>query len=58
MDGILKKISYERRLYESVDEKNISWAMSRKTKKKEYIYINNIRNEIIPLQQLYTHTNI
>ena len=31
---IIKKISYERRDYESVDEKSLSWAMSRKTTKK------------------------
>ena len=34
MEGILKKIYYERRDYESVDEKGLSWAMSRKTTKK------------------------
>ena len=33
MKGMLKKISYERRDYESVDEKSLSWAMSRKTTK-------------------------
>ena len=36
-EGITKKISYERRDYESVDEKSLSKAMSRKTtKKKEF----------------------
>ena len=34
LEGIIKKISYERRDYESVDEKSLSWAMSRKTKEK------------------------
>ena len=34
MEGILKKNSCERRDYESVDEKSLSWAMSRKTTKK------------------------
>ena len=34
LEGILKKISYERRVYESVDEKILPWALSRKTKKK------------------------
>ena len=35
--GIFKEISYERRTYESVDEKSLSYAMSRKTtKKKKY----------------------
>ena len=29
-----QKISYERRDYDSVDEKNLSWAMPRKTKNK------------------------
>ena len=29
-----KKISYERRAYESVDEKSLSYVMSRKTTKK------------------------
>ena len=33
-EGITKKISYERRAYESVDENSISYVMSRKTKKK------------------------
>ena len=37
LEGIIKKISYERRDYESVDEKSLSKAMSRKTtKKKEF----------------------
>ena len=37
LDGIIKKNSYERRDYESVDEKILSWAISRKTmKKKEF----------------------
>ena len=31
---IIKKISYERRDYESVDEKSLSSAMSRKSTKK------------------------
>ena len=31
---MFKKISYERRAYESVDEKGLSYAMSRKTMKK------------------------
>ena len=35
MEGILKKNSYERRDYESVNEKSLSWAMSRKTTKKK-----------------------
>ena len=30
-----QKISYERRDYESVDKKRLSWAMSRKTTKKK-----------------------
>ena len=34
LEGIIKKISYERRDYESVDEKSLSQAMSRKTTKK------------------------
>ena len=34
LEGIIKKISYERRDYESVDEKIRSKAMSRKTTKK------------------------
>ena len=33
-EGIIKKISYERRDYESVDEKSVSYAISRKTTKK------------------------
>ena len=35
LEGIIKKISYEHREYESVDEKSLSWAMSRKTTKKK-----------------------
>ena len=34
LEGIIKKISYERRDYESVDGKSLSKAMSRKTMKK------------------------
>ena len=34
LEGIIKKISYERRDYESVDEKSLSKDMSRKTTKK------------------------
>ena len=33
-EGVIEKISYERRAYESVDEKSLSQAMSRKTTKK------------------------
>ena len=33
-EGIIKKISNERRDYETVDEKSLSWTMSRKTTKK------------------------
>ena len=36
LEGIIKKISYERRDYESVDENSISYAMYRKTTKKEF----------------------
>ena len=31
---IIEKISYERRAYESLDEKSLSYIMSRKTMKK------------------------
>ena len=34
-EGIIKKFSYERRDYESVDKKSLSQSMSRKTTKKE-----------------------
>ena len=34
LEGIIKKISYERRDYESVDEKSLSEDMSQKTTKK------------------------
>ena len=34
LEGIIKKISHERHDYESVDEKSLSKAMSRKTTKK------------------------
>ena len=33
-EGIIEKNSYERRAYESVDGKSLSWVMSRKTTKK------------------------
>ena len=33
-EGIIEKISYERRAHESVDEKSLSWIISRKTMKK------------------------
>ena len=36
LEGIIKKNSYERRDYESVDEKSLSKAMSRKTTKKKF----------------------
>ena len=35
LEGIIKKISYERRDYESVDEKSLSKAMSRKNYEKK-----------------------
>ena len=35
LDGIVKKNFYERRDYESVDEKSLSWAMSRKNDGKK-----------------------
>ena len=34
LEGIIKKNFCERRDYESVDEKSLSWATSRKTTKK------------------------
>ena len=36
LEGTIKKISYERRDYESVDEKSLSKAISRKTTKNEF----------------------
>ena len=36
LEGIIKKISYERRNYDSVDEKSLSWAMFRKNTKKKF----------------------
>ena len=36
LEGTINKISYERRAYESVDEKSLSLAMSRKTIKKRF----------------------
>ena len=46
LEGIIKKISYDRCAYESVDDKSLSLAMSRKTtkKKKEFgrIKVNDI----------------
>ena len=37
--GIIKKNSYERRAYESVDETNLSEVMYRKTTKKDFVHI-------------------
>ena len=34
LEGIINKISYERRDYESVDKKSLSYAKSRKTTKR------------------------
>ena len=48
-EGIIKKISYERRAYESVDEKRLYYVMSRKTTKKNnfvhkgLIYARNVK---------------
>ena len=33
-EGIIDKISYECRAYESVDKKSLPWVISRKTTKK------------------------
>ena len=33
LEGTIQKISYERRDYESVDKKSLSYSMSRKTTK-------------------------
>ena len=38
-EGIIEKISYERRAYESVDEKSRSLVMSRKTTKKKFMHL-------------------
>ena len=38
-EGIIEKISYERRAYESVDKKSLSLVMSRKTTKKEFMHL-------------------
>ena len=39
-EGIIEQISYERRAYESVDEKRVSYVKSRKTtKKRVHIHI-------------------
>ena len=35
LEGIIKNFSYERRDYESVDEKSLSYAMSQNTTKKK-----------------------
>ena len=43
-----QKISYERRDYDSVDEKNLSWAMSRKTKKKKNSGHKGLKSKIWP----------
>ena len=34
-ERIINKISYESRAYESVDDKSLSWAMLKKTRKNE-----------------------
>ena len=38
IEGIIEKISYERRDYESVEEKSLSQDMSRKITKKKFIH--------------------
>ena len=38
-EGITEKISYECRVYESVDDESPSWAMSRKKMKKTLSYL-------------------
>ena len=38
-EGIIEKICYERRAYESVDEKSVSYVMSRKTTKKKFMHL-------------------
>ena len=43
LEGTIKKISYERRDYESVDEKSLSQAMSRKTTKKRIQEVKGLR---------------
>ena len=43
LEGIIKQISYERRDYESVEEKSLSQAMSRKTMKKRIQALKGLR---------------
>ena len=37
-EGIIEKISYERRVCDEVDERSLSWVMSRKTTKKNHAF--------------------
>ena len=37
LEGIIKKISYDRRDYESVDEKSLFWLCPEKLRKEEFV---------------------
>ena len=53
LEGIIQKISYERRDYESVDEKSLSKAMSWKTTKKNSGTKGLKRFRVLLLQLIY-----
>ena len=54
--GIIEKISYERRAYESVDEKSLSWLCPEKRqKKKEFM---NLRVNLVLQISLFCHCSI
>ena len=44
-EGIIKKFSYERCAYESVDEKSLSLVMCQKRTKKEFMHL-RVKKEI------------
>ena len=52
-EGIIEKTSYERRAYESVDEKSLSLVMSRKTTKKKIMHLRDKVQNSIHQQLLY-----
>ena len=59
LEGILKKKKIPmRRAYESVDEKSLSWAMSRKTTKKEsgHKWVKEITEKVHVAQQINKKT--
>ena len=53
--GIIEKISYERRAYESVDEKSLSWLCPEKRQKKR---IQHLRVNLVLQISSFCHCSI